>query len=42
MHGNKYLHKEGLASKAIHAVIVATLRKNITSYATIKKDGGRI
>ena len=27
----------GLAPKAIHAVIVATLRKNVTSYATIKR-----
>ena len=31
------MHKKGLAPKAIHAFIVATLRKNITSYATIKK-----
>ena len=35
MRSNKYLHKK--APKAIHAVIVATLRKNITSYATIKR-----
>ena len=41
-HGNKYLHKKGLASKASHAVIVATLKTNVTPYATIKKDGGRI
>ena len=38
MHGNKYLHKKGLAPKAIHAIIVATLRKNVTSYATVKQE----
>ena len=41
MHGNKYLYKKELAPKAIHAVIVATLRKNVTSYATVKKGGKR-
>ena len=37
MQGNKYLHKKGLAPMASHTVIVATLRKNVTSYAPIKK-----
>ena len=42
LQGNNYLHKKGLTPETIHAVIVATLRKNITSYATIEKDGSRI
>ena len=32
----QYLHKKGLAPKAIHADMVATLCKNASSYATIK------
>ena len=31
------MHKKGLAPKAIHAIIVVTLRKNVTSYATVKR-----
>ena len=31
------MHKKGLAPKVIHAVIVATLRKNVTSYDTMKE-----
>ena len=33
----QHLHKKGLASKAIHADIVATLGKDAPSYATVKR-----
>ena len=33
----KYLHKKGLAPKAIHADMVATLGKDAPSYATVKR-----
>ena len=31
------MHKKGLAHKAIHADIVATLGKDVISYATVKR-----
>ena len=33
----KYLHKRGLAPKAVHSDMVATLGKDSTAYATVKR-----